>query len=389
MLINPALVYAYIWLLATFLYTRYWSDIFLPLSDITLFYIFGSIFAVGLAWVLTIVMFIGKKIPIKKNIKLMEFSPNTNKKILFLVYIWCIFSAVELLYFRDLPILTVFGMGSITYHTYGIPSLHGFLNAIIQSLSMYAIYLWMKSKDKKYLFFYMLTIVPYILMMTRGGVTSLLIQSIFVFLIFKDKKVSFSLIVKASVLVFVFVFVFSFLGDVRNVDFYGDIYDVMQISSDFPSFLAKDFMWVYMYITAAINNVENTISVYDNWNFEPYIILYGLFPSFIRNILPIPYSPELVSLAFNVSSFMPKYLFAFGIYGSLIFYFLASLVPLYFYQKFIRTREIKYGFILAIFLHSIVLSIFSDFFLIQVYIFQLFLQYLVFNKIIFRVKDVN
>jgi oligosaccharide repeat unit polymerase len=382
MLINPALVYAYIWLLATFLYTRYWSGIFLPLSDIALFYIFGSIFAVGLAWVMVTIAFVGKTDLVKKNINLTKFSLSINKKILFLTYFWCFFSIVELLYHRDLPILTAFGIGSITYHNYGIPSLHGLLSAIMLSLSMYALYFLIQTKNKRYLFFYMLTILPYILTMNRGGMTSLLIQSLFVVLVFK--RINISLIVRLIALFFIFIFVFSFLGEVRNGNASSDIYKVFQISSDYPNFLPKEFMWIYMYLTASINNLENMMLSFDNWRFEPYFILFGMFPSFIRNFLPNPVPIDLVNEAFNVSSFMPNYLAAFGVYGSIVFYFLAALIPLYFYRKFLRERNMKHGFILVIFLHSILLSIFSDFFLIQVYIFQILLQYFIFNKIFFR-----
>jgi oligosaccharide repeat unit polymerase len=139
-----------------------------------------------------------------------------------------------------------------------------------------------------------------------------------------------------------------------------------------------------MYLTTSINNLENIISSFDDWNFEPFFILFGMLPTFIRNALSNPHSVDLVSEAFNVSSFMPNYLAAFGVYGSLIFYFLAALIPLYFYRKFLREGNMKHGFILVIFLHSILLSIFSDFFLIQVYIFQILLQYFIFNKFFFR-----
>jgi oligosaccharide repeat unit polymerase len=385
MLVNPALIYAYIWLLALFLYTRYWSEIFLPLSNATLAYILSSIVVVGLAWaVMTIIFIYHKLAPIKKNENLIKFSLGVKKKILFLTYVWCIFSIVELLYHRDLPILAVFGIGSMTYHTYGIPSLHGLLNAIILALSMYSLYFLIETKNKKYFFIYILTIVPFILTMSRGGMTSLLLQSLFVLLLFKRVKIS--SIVKFVVLFFIFIFIFGFLGEIRNINTDADIYQVFQMSSDYPDFLPRGFTWIYMYLSTPINNIENIFLLYDNWNFEPYIVLFRMLPTFVRDILPIPNSIVLVNNAFNVSSFMPKYLAAFGVYGSLVFYFISALVPLYFYQKFIRTREIKYGFILVVFLHSIVLSVFSGFFLIQTYIFEILLQYFIFNKIVVRVR---
>jgi oligosaccharide repeat unit polymerase len=384
LLINPALIYAYIWLLASFFYTRYWSEIFLPLSDGTLAYILGSIIAVGFSWAITKIIFANKPSLFNKNRELIKFSSSIKKKIVFITYVWCTFSFVELLYHRGLPILTVFGVGSITYDIYGIPSLHGFLNALILSLSMYMLYMLIETKSKKYLFLYMLTILPFILMMTRGGVTSLLLQSLFVLMLFKE--IRFSLLVKLLLLSFIFIFAFAYLGELRNTNPATDIYQVLQISSSYPDFLPKEFMWIYMYISSSINNLQNMMGVYDNWNFEPYILLYGMLPSFLRNALPMPYHVDLVVISFNVSSFMPKYLAAFGVFGSLIFYFISALVPLYFYQKFLRTRNVKHGFILVIFLHTIILSIFSDFFLIQVYIFQILLQYFIFSKIVIGVR---
>ena len=362
----------------------YWSDIFIKLSNTTLYYILYSVVAVGLSWALVKFIFLNKRCVLKKNGYLIVFSPKIKNKIFFITCLWCVLSAVELLYHRDLPLLTAFGLGSILYHEYGIPSLHGFLNALILSLSMYMLYSFIESKNKKYLFLYIFTIVPFILMMTRGGITSLLLQSLFVLLIFKEVK--FNLILKILFLSIFFIFLFSFLGKFRYGNFSNDFFQVFQISSNYPDFMPLDFMWVYMYITSSINNLEYNISLYNNWNFEPYILVFDLLPSVIRQNLPTPYSTNLVNSAFNVSSFMPKYLSAFGLHGSLIFYFFAALFPLIIYQKFLLQRKLKHGFILAILLHSIVLSIFSDFFLIITYVFQILIQYFVFSTWTYQKK---
>ena len=111
----------------------------------------------------------------------------------------------------------------------------------------------------------MLTILPFILMMTRGGVTSLLLQSLFVLMLFKE--IRFSLLVKLLLLSFIFIFAFAYLGELRNTNPATDIYQVLQISSSYPDFLPKEFMWIYMYISSSINNLQNMMGVYDNWNF--------------------------------------------------------------------------------------------------------------------------
>jgi len=215
--------------------------------------------------------------------------------------------------------------------------------------------------------------------MNRGGLVSLLIESFFVFVVFK--KIHWLSFGKFAVLLIGFLFVFAWLGELRNVSGSEQLYDVFQISDNYPPWMPKGFIWVYMYLTSSLNNVENMIGTYADLNFEPYYVLFSFFPTVIRDMLPPPNTVDLVVSAFNVSSFMPNYLSAFGFYGTFIFYFLASLVPMYVYYKFVQTKRLSYGFALVIFLHSIALSIFSDFFFIQVYVFQVLLQFIVFMKI--------
>ena len=202
------------------------------------------------------------------------------------------------------------------------------------------------------------------------------------FLVFKQvTKVA---LMKLSGSFVFFLFIFSWLGSLRNVDGENDLREVFRVSSSYPEWIPIDFMWIYMYITSSINNIENVILTYPDVNFEPYSAFFGLIPSFIRNMLEQPVTVDLVVDSFNVSSFMPNYLSAFGVYGSLVFYFFGALVSMYVFYKYIETRRLEYGFTLVILLHSISLSVFSDFFVVQVYVFQIVLQFFVFRKIMFK-----
>ncbi|PLA75553.1 hypothetical protein CYQ88_00890 [Hydrogenovibrio sp. SC-1] len=379
MLINPAFVFIFVWSLSLFLYTRYYSNIFLPLSDFTLNYLVAANVSVILSWLLFVV--ISGRLYLRKIVpaELVQFSLHARIKIKMLLYFGIFLFLLEVVYFRDLPILAVFGLGVITYQDFGIPSLHGFLNAIVLSLSMYSLYNYLRTNRKIYILYYLLTLLVPIVGMNRGGLTSMLVQSFFVILVFRG--LSFRLLIKLMVFFVLFVFIFAWFGENRTLGLGEQVYDVFNISDNFPEWLPKGTIWVYMYLTSSLNNIENVINSYSLLNFEPYKAMFGLIPSFIRDALDQPVKVDLVLSAFNVSSFMPNYLSAFGVIGSLFFYFLASLFPMYIFYAYAKRRSLVHGFVLVILLHSIALSVFSDFFAIQVYVFQMLLQFVIFLRI--------
>lgn len=88
--------------------------------------------------------------------------------------------------------------------------------------------------------------------MNRGMLTSLLLQSLFVILVFKVKS-----ILKIVILDLVSRWI------------------IPSISESFPSFLPRSVMWVYMYITSSINNIENMINQFED--FQPYVAIYLVF----------------------------------------------------------------------------------------------------------------
>lgn len=383
MLANPAFVFSFVWGAALFLYTQYWSGTFLVLSDLTYYYILASIFVCIFSWVFFV--FIYKSTRVGYQRVMYQFSEQENKKIVIFLKIWFIGTFIELLYFRDAPILALFGLGNMTYHDFGLPSLHGFLNAIILSISMYVFYKYISTNRKIFLWYYLLTLLVPIIGMNRGMLTSLLVESLFVYIVFKGIRLKG--FIKLLFFIITFIYLFGVFGEMRYHGNVEDLYAVFQISDNYPSFLPKTFIWVYMYITSSINNIENILYSYELINFEPYKSLFGLIPSVIRVHLDLPVEQNLVVSAFNVSSFMPNYFAAYGIIGSLFFYFFASLVSMYIYYRYTKKYELSYGFTLVILLHSVALSIFSDFFAIQVYVFQVLIQFIIFSKNKINIKN--
>ena len=385
MLANPAIIYSSVWLFSLFLYTRYWSGIFLELTSLTYEYILSSILAVIISWLLY--AFAYRRFNINYFRRLYNFSHLTKHKIKIFLMIWIFGTLIEVLYFRDLPILALFGLSSMTYADFGLPSLHGFLNAIILSLSMYSLYLFILTNDKKYIGYYILTIFVPLVGMNRGMLTSLLIESLFVFIVFKGTTIK--TIIKIIFFIIVFALVFGMLGELRYSGNPDNLYAVFNITDNYPVMLPRSFIWIYMYMTSSLNNIENIIYNFNDVNFEPYSAIFGLIPSVIRAHLNVPVQQDLVVSAFNVSSFMPNYLTAYGLYGSIFFYFLASLVSMGVYYRYVSTYSFASGFTLVIFLHSIALSVFSDFFAIQVYMFQVIIQVIIFKGINIKSKRKN
>lgn len=383
MLANPAFIFSFVWGVALFLYTQYWSNVLLPLSNLTFYYILISIFVTIFSWMFFVVIYKSTRIGYQRV--MYQFSENENRKIMIFFKIWFIGFFVELLYFRDAPILALFGLGNMSYGEFGLPSLHGFLNAIILSISMYVFYKYIGTNRKIFLWYYILTLLVPIIGMTRGMLTSLLVQSLFVYIVFKGIKIK--SLIKLLSFIIIFIYLFGILGEVRYHGNPDDLYAVFQISDNYPDFLPKNFIWVYMYIVSSINNIENIIGSYELVNFEPYKSLFGLLPSIIKVHLELPIEQNLVTSAFNVSSFMPNYFAAYGIIGSLFFYFFASLVSMYVYYRYTIKYELAYGFTLVILLHSITLSIFSDYFAIQVYVFQILIQFIIFSKVKINIKN--
>lgn len=376
MLYNPSFVYAFVWILSFFLFSRGYSDLFLELTDSTKRYISLSVFSVFCGYLFCFVLFLNKT-KIKKTIPVV-FMPKVMHRIRYLVVFWLFFSLVEVVYFRDLPILAVFGLGTITYHDFGLPSLHGFLNAIVLSLSMYSLYLYLAEKNNKYLFYYLLTLGSQVIAMNRGGLTSLLIESVFVYLVFF--RLNFKAFVFFVLFVSFFVIAFGYFGEVRNVSNSDDLYAVFSVNDKYPDFLPKQLLWVYMYMASPINNIINVIELSEDVKFAPYNAIFGLIPSVFRMYLDEPVKINLVVNAFNVSSFLPNYLAAFGFFGSLIYYFIGSFFSNSIYYFYRISRRIDFGFVLVIFLHSTALSVFSDFYSLQVYLFQVLLQFYVFRR---------
>ena len=311
---------------------------------------------------------------------------NIFKSLKYVFYIWVLLSILEIAYFRSLPIFSIFGIGEGAYTEWGIPSLHGLLNSMILVISNYCLYLYIQTKEKKYIKYFLLCLLWPLMLITRQLFMSMAVQGILVYFFFNKLKTKNLLLF--GVLALSIILLFGIVGDLRsgNSDFF---IAIAQPSSNYPTFLPSGFLWVYIYITSPLNNVNFNIHDYPLFNFNPSPLLSSILPSFIRDKISFwgqSSNFKLVDDLLNVSSMFPNYLSAFGYFGSIFFYFIIGLIFNFIYYKTKRKKvNIKWVFILVVILHNILFSLFVDFFSSLVFIFQIVLHYIIGTK--FNIKN--
>jgi oligosaccharide repeat unit polymerase len=244
----------------------------------------------------------------------------------------------------------------------------------------------MQTKEKKYIKYFLLCLLWPLMLITRQLFMSMAVQGILVYFFFNKLKTKNLLLF--GVLALSIILLFGIVGDLRsgNSDFF---IAVAQPSSNYPTFLPSGFLWVYIYITSPLNNVNFNIHDYPLFNFNPSPLLSSILPSFIRDKISFwgqSSNFKLVDDLLNVSSMFPNYLSAFGYFGSIFFYFIMGLIFNFIYFKTKRKKvNIKWVFILVVILHNILFSLFVDFFSSLVFIFQIVLHYIIGTK--FNIKN--
>ena len=80
---------------------------------------------------------------------------------------WVGATLLEIIYSRGVPIEWLAIHSAKTYFDFGIPTLHGFLNALICTITTTCFLLYLRLRDKRFLFASMFIVVWGIIAMTR------------------------------------------------------------------------------------------------------------------------------------------------------------------------------------------------------------------------------
>lgn len=302
-LAHPASVFIAVWLFTMGLMAWAWIPAFtehiqtalLLGSGLIVIVLFGSIFASQLG-----------KSPHRPNSSSLNYRA---WKPLF--FIWMIISIFETILSGGLPIFWLVSGQSRTYEDFGVPTVHGFANAmwLFLAFTQFAKVIELR-QPRRDVWFSMLLIIWPILLVSRALFTIFLLQFILFYFATSNKSIG-SFVIKFVVISFIFSFAFGLAGDVRAPEFL--IATSLNFDADQEWYVP--LIWIYAYIVSPLAtlalNWEVTTPV---MHIFPSNSLTGLVPSVVREAMGVDtgftgYLGVLAHDAFNVSTaFLAPYL---------------------------------------------------------------------------------
>jgi oligosaccharide repeat unit polymerase len=335
LLLHPFVIFSAVWLGVAILYSLHLSKM--------LQYSTGEVFTtVAYIWVpyavivalcmlfryLLKLSYTRNRTPAVVNLALLE----TKLKVLFKV--WVLVSLVEIYVSGGLPIFWLFTGNTKTYVDFGIPSLHGVMNALLTAIALCRFSLFLLTQKKRHLYIPIFALVWSVIAITRQLMLVSLIEFALIFLQIRPiRKTTF---VKIAVGFLAFVLAFGFIGDLRQGSSDG-FRALAQPSEDYPEWFPSGFLWAYIYIATPINNLMYTMQVVrpvNNFLF-PYTVS-TLFPSVLRSAIygeeiGEAASGQLVVSAFNVSTAYVGPYQDFGLAGMALLSILSACITLLFW----------------------------------------------------------
>lgn len=352
---NPAVVFVTAWVATLLLYMLQYSDL--------LFYSRWEVFVVVSA---VVVPFAAGALIASLRVAPSDDAPlalsedsfkRVNTYLKGFAGIWIAVTLVEIIYSGGVPMLWTLTGSYKTYFDFGIPSVHGLMNALILTFVTVCTFLGLISGRRIYYLGLLFLAAWGVVVISRNLIIVALLQCLFLMFFIKGPPRG-SRVLWLLVLGLVFIIGFGWIGDLRSgADAF---FALAQPSPSYPTFLPSGFLWVYIYITTPLNNlVHQVIGVAPEWNWGLTNSMALLLPSVIRNIFYDAasfYKGDLVTEAFNVSTaFMDMYR-DLGIPGMMVLSFLIGTIS----QAIYNSNSVRSILFTAILLQSAVLSIFFN-----------------------------
>jgi oligosaccharide repeat unit polymerase len=302
----------------------------------------------------------------------------TNKPLSFLATVLFLGLLTEIIYFKNLPLLSLLGFGPpISYTEFGFPGIHGLLNAIFLVICTVLFVRQLLAPNKANMFLLTMALSWPVLLVSRQLFVSLIIQFAFLFILIKGVSPRYFL--RLVILLLLLVVIFGYMGDLRSGR--ESFMAIAQPSFTYPEHIPSGFLWVYIYMVSPLNNVINNIDITPSY--LPTGIVTNLLPSFARDymlqVMDVPRpSWDLVDETLNVSSMHQKYIMDFGVFFTCILYLVMSFG--FSFISRLSSGDPRYGFCLVVILHGILFSFFVDFILHLVFIAQFMIYIYMFSK---------
>lgn len=372
MFLNPALLFALMWLAVLALYSLNLSQVLEPIRGTTIFLIVGSSATFILGWLLESIVHCRPLSAARiDNGHLAEVlgSARTRRRASIVLWIFMVGLSFEFAHSGAAPIMGLVGIGPmISYTDFGIPGFHGLMNALFYSVCCYNFARILLCSEPGSIKWLMLVSSLYpVFAMSRQVLISLLLQYLLIYL--AVRRPSGLQYIRVLAVFFGVFLLFGYLGDLRSGREH--IIQLAAPTFDYPDWVPSAFVWVYIYVCTPLNNVNANIDIVPNY--LPLETVGSLIPSFAREFFLEAVGAsrhwELVTESFNVSSLLKSMVSDFGIYGSLGFTLLCGLA---FSVILRRSRHSPAAFFsLVVLLHGIALSFFANLLFHLVFLFQM------------------
>lgn len=279
-MLNPFYWYSIIWLIVIALYGLGFSAINTPLEfDLQVFFCISIIVSFFLGFILRKI-FIYR--PLQKKVRI----NNTLTNIIVIV------SLGELIYARQIPLISI-ARGQSEYGDFmGIPLIHTLLINFIILYSTYLFYIFLETHEKAILNKIILQLLPVLLMFQKG----VLILCIFIFvnMIIAKLRINyrvFSLknIIIICLVLFLVLYINGILANIRSGFSWNDsssIYETALITH-WPKFIPQQLIWTYTYITTPLGNLNQILNNFSG-NIHCDQLITSILPvTFVKQFTPV------------------------------------------------------------------------------------------------------
>lgn len=370
-LLNPAFMYALTWIFVLVLYSLGLSDLLEPLQARTVLLVIGSSLAFIVGWALESSLCHWHLAFPQLNLAGLSAiicSTRAGQRLKIAWFFLGLGIALEITYFRGAPGLGLMGIGpEIIYTDFGIPGIHGVVNSMFYSCCAVQFARILLNSTKSFNLLILVSLCYPVLGMSRQVFISLILQYLFIY--FSIRRPSSLHLLRVTFFVIVMLLIFGYLGDIRS----GREHIIALASPTFtyPEWLPSAFIWVYIYLTTPLNNVNFNIDMPPNY--LPLETMGTFIPSFARDAFMSEVGAtrqwELVTDSFNVSSLLQSLLTDFGVIGTIGFTLLCGVVS----SRLMRCAVTSPAafFAVIVLLHGTALSFFANLLFHLVFMFEI------------------
>lgn len=271
---NPFFVYIISFSIVLVVYLFGWSTLYPPISPALLFFmLWGFVFSA----LLGIVLYALKRIEYREI--------ETNSSTGFVISLIWLSYCLEFAYNRGVPLLLVMGRSDYDYTQFGVPTFHVFLVTFSSFYSVFIFHQFVSQPSRRLILYFLLSIVPGVLIVNRGMVLIILTGCLFVYLA-ATTRLNGRVIGLLLVIILMVFYFFGIIGNIRQTNGRTSsseyILTVGKATDAFKNSPIPDpYFWSYLYISSPMANLQYTVSnsrVDAAWS---QFICFELLPDFV------------------------------------------------------------------------------------------------------------